>query len=173
MATADVMRTTRVGTTEVNPTSVNRAILWAWVAWVTLLLVPLAALGLAIFFVLNSPATAGRTDLARGFAWGIAAYMAVAVPLMFFWRGRRFRGYWRHEPVQPRTYLLGMIGVWAALSLGGLLGAIATFVSRTLVPNSLIALVALVALMALWPKGNAMVRPVGNPGDVGTYEEPH
>ena len=157
---------------EVNPESAGRAMLWAWMAWVTLLLAPLAALGLAVFFVLNAPATAGRSDLAGRYAWGIGAYMASVVPAMFFWRGRRFRGYWHHEPVQPRTYLVGMIGVWAALSIGALLGAIAAFASRTLVPNSLMALVAIVAMLALWPNGNAMTRPGGNPGDVGEYEEP-
>ena len=62
--------------------------------------------------------------------------------------------------------------VWAVLAVGGLLGAVASLVTRTLFPNSALAAVSLVTLLVLWPKGNAMTDPKGNPGDVGEYEEP-
>lgn len=159
----------RVGTYE-QPTA--RAIQVAWLVWVALVLVALGAMLLATSYVLNAPATATRPEGGLRWAWGTGTYLGVAVPAALFWRGRQFRGYWHHQPVAPRAYLVGMSVVWAALAVGALLAGVACVATRTLFPNGALAAVAVVCMLTLWPKGNAMTRPVGNPGDVGEYEEP-
>jgi hypothetical protein len=149
-----------------------RALQLAWIAWVALLLLSLAALAVALSLVLTAPATAGSDVGASRWAWITGGYLVVAVPAVFFWRSRQFRGYWHHQAVAPRTYLRGMTAVWVVLALGAVLGSVASVRTRTLFPNSAIAAVAVVTMLTLWPKGTAMTRPVGNPGDVGEYEEP-
>ena len=166
-----------LGGDEVRPQDLNqeaagRALQLAWLVWVALVLLVLAALALSVFVVFNAAATSGSSDRAQRWAWGLGAYLIIAIPAVFFWRGRRFRGYYRHHSVRPRTYVVGMTGVWIALAIGAVLGAVACFTTRTLLPNAALAGVAAVTLMVLWPKGTAMTRPVGNPGDVGEYEEP-
>lgn len=155
-----------------NPEAAGRAVQLAWLVWVALALLSLAALALSFFVVLNSAATSGSSVAAGRWGWATGAYLIIAVPAAFFWRSRRFRGYWHHQPVQPRAYLTGMAGVWVTLAIGVLIGAAGCLATRTLIPNGALAGVAVVTLMVLWPKGTAMTRPVGNPGDVGHYEEP-
>lgn len=155
-----------------NPEAADRALQLAWLVWVGLVLLTLGVLAVTLVIVFNSSAVSGSSERAARWGWATAAYLIVAVPAAFFWRGRRFRGYWHHRSVRPRTYILGMSGVWMALTIGALLGAAACLATRTLLPNAPLAGVAVVTLMVLWPKGTAMVRPVGNPGDVGRYEEP-
>ena len=149
-----------------------RALQLAWITWVGLLMLSLAVLAVALFVVMNSPATAGSDVAASRWAWVTGAYLVLAVPVAFFWRSRLFRGYWRHQAVAPRTYLRGMAGLWTALAVGAMLGGVACLVTRTFLPNAGLAAVAVVTMLTLWPKGTAMTRPVGNPGDVGEYEEP-
>ena len=150
----------------------GRALQLAWTIWVLLVLGSVGTLLVALFLVMSSPATAGSDVAASRWSWVTGGYLVVAVPAAFFWRSRQFRGYWRHEPVAPRKYLLGSTAVWVALAVGAVLGAVACVATRTLFPNSALAAVAAVTMLTLWPKGTAMTRPVGNPGDVGEYEEP-
>ena len=149
-----------------------RALQLAWIAWIALVLVSLLALLMALFVVVNTPATGGSSEAAARWAWIAGGYLIIAVPAVFFWRGRQFRGYWHHEPVAPGTYVRGMAAVWLVLAAGAWLATAACIITRTMVPNAGFAAVALVTLLTLWPKGNAMTDPGGNPGDVGEYEEP-
>ena len=149
-----------------------RALQLAWIIWVGLVLLSLAGMAVALFLVTSSPATAGSDVAASRWSWVTGGYLVIAVPAAFFWRSRLFRGYWHHEAVAPRSYLLGMSAVWLALTIGAVLGAVGCVATRTLVPNGALAAVAVVTMLTLWPKGTAMTRPVGNPGDVGEYEEP-
>jgi hypothetical protein len=149
-----------------------RALQLAWITWVVLVLLSLAALAIALVLVMSSPPTAGSDVGASRWSWVTGGYLVIALPTAFFWRSRQFRGYWHHEAVAPRKYLLGMSAVWVALAVGAALGAVGCVITRTLVPNAALAAVALVTMLTLWPKGTAMTRPVGNPGDVGEYEEP-
>ena len=149
-----------------------RALQLAWIIWVGLVLLSLAALAVALVIVMSSPATAGSDVGASRWSWVTGGYLVIAVPAAFFWRSRQFRGYWRHEAVAPRKYLKGTTAVWVALTIGAVLGVVACVATRTFLPNAALAAVALVTMLTLWPKGTAMTRPVGNPGDVGEYEEP-
>jgi hypothetical protein len=151
---------------------IARALRAAWLIWIALVLLASAAFVISLIRVTTSPATAGSSEAAERWGWGVAAYLVIAFPAVLFWRSRRFHGYWHHRGVAPGTYLRGMSAMWVVLAIGALLGAIACAVTRTSFPNSALAAVAIVMMMTQWPKGNAMTRPVGNPGDVGTYQEP-
>jgi hypothetical protein len=149
-----------------------RVLHWAWLVWGGLLVVVLALFAAAAYVVLNAPPTASNRSAATRWAWFAAAYLVVVVPASFFYRGRLFHGYYRYQPVPPRTYLVGMSITWAALAVGAALALAGCIVTRTSVPNILLAGVATVFLMVLWPTGTAMAPPVAHPDDPGRYEEP-
>src|SRR5687768_11767407 len=69
----------------------SRALQLAWIIWVCLLLLSLGVLAVALFYVMNSPATAGSDVAASRWAWAVGAYLVLAVPAAFFWRSRLFR----------------------------------------------------------------------------------
>jgi hypothetical protein len=100
------------------------------------------------------------------------AYFVLIVPAAFFYCGRLFRGYYRYRPVPPRSYVRGMSAIWVSLAIGTVLAHAGCFVTRTHLPNVLIALVGNVFLLVLWPKGNAMAPPRADPEDTGAYQEP-
>ena len=74
--------------------------------------------------------------------------------------------------VSPGAYLRGMLTVWLACEIGGIIALIGCLVTRTLLPNLLPALVAFILFTPFWPSGRAMTHPVGNDDDFEIYEEP-
>jgi len=70
------------------------------------------------------------------------AYLAVAVPAAFFWRSREFKGYWEGKCVSPNRYLRGMLILWLTIEVGGVVALVGCFVSGSLLPNLLPAMVA-------------------------------
>jgi hypothetical protein len=100
------------------------------------------------------------------------AYLAVAVPAAFFWRSREFKAYWQGHCVSPNRYLRGMLILWLTIEIGGIMALIGCFVSGSLLPNLLPAMVAFMLFTPFWPSGRAMTNPVGNDDDFEVYEEP-
>jgi len=151
---------------------VERTLHVAWIVWALLVLITEIAVVATAFVVLRSRVTAGQPETAVRWAWFIVAYYILVVPASFFRTGWLFRSYYRYRPVTPQNYLIGMSIVWAALAIGAWLSLAACLTTRTSVPNILLALVGNVMLLVLYPKGNAMAPPAGDPADSGNYEEP-
>jgi hypothetical protein len=150
-----------------SPREMGHALYLAWVVWSGLLFLTLAALAITVFVVDRTPATRAAPAAANRWLWVIVAYYVVVVTAALFRTGWLFRGYYRNHPVAPRTYLAGMTIVWTALAVGAWASLAVCLVTRTLLPNILLAGVGNVALLAMWPKGNAMAPPPGNPADPG------
>jgi hypothetical protein len=107
-------------------------------------------------------------------AWFLGAILfeLIAGPIAFTIRSRLFRSYWEGQAVAPRTYLHGMIIVWMAFELGGLLSLLGCLMSNSLVPCLLPAMGAFMFFASVYPNGRAMHRPTGNTDDPEIYQEP-
>jgi hypothetical protein len=156
----------------VNRQQLGRTLYFAWMRWFALLLVTLGALAVTLLIVHNAPAAGAAGATARQWLWIIAGYFVIVVPAAFFRTNWIFRGYYRYHPVAPSKYLKGVTIVWVALAVGAWMSLAVCVFTRTLLPNILFAGVGNVMLLALWPKGNAMSPPAGNPADPGQYQEP-
>jgi hypothetical protein len=149
------------------------ALRYAWCAWLTMLSVPLVMF-LYVCWNLMDEQVAKR-NLPAANAWFVAcvAYMITVVPAAIFWRSWHFKSYWSGECVAPKSYLIGMIGVWVTIEIGGIASLIACLATNSLLPNLLPALVAFMLFLPLWPSGRAMIcSHRGNSDDPETYEEP-
>ena len=155
-----------------SPNRLERTLYLAWTIWSALLLVTLGVLAATVSIVHNTPPTEGSPATARRWLWLIVVYYFIVVTAAFFRTGWMFRSYYSYRPVAPRTYLSGMMIVWAALAFGAWASLAACYFTRTLLPNILLAGVGNVMLLALWPKGNAMAPPAGRSTDPGQYQEP-
>ncbi len=150
----------------------QRALNLAWIAYLILLVVPfLVFLGLILLLGF------GRGDFSAGgggHEWFIVStvWIGVTVPIAFWFRSRLFRDYWSGGVVSPGRYLSGMLSIWVALEIGGLLGLIGCFVSKSLMPSILPALVAFMLFTPFWPSGQAMTRAVGSYEDSELFKHP-
>jgi len=150
--------------------SVRTALRMAWATWVVMLVIPfLLFLGAIWMLGIQTGATVHSND--EHWFLGASAYLLVAVPLSFFWRGHVFKAYWTGKTIPPMTYLYGMLTMWAALEFGGIFSLLGCFVDHALLPNLLPALVAFMFYVTLWPSGRAMVSHMGHHEDAGKYEE--
>jgi hypothetical protein len=143
----------------------------AWVTWVTLLVIPFFVFLTVVWTLMNHETVAMRSGAQP---WFLAAcgYMIVVVPAAFFWRDRLFKPYWSGQVIEPVKYLYGMLVMWMALEVGGIISLIGCLTEHSLLPNLLPALMAFVFFLRLWPSGRAMVRTVGHSEDASVYEEP-
>jgi hypothetical protein len=149
----------------------GQALSIAWVSWIALLAVP-ALMFLAVMWTFIGDET--TVDKALGDRWFLVTmgYLAIAVPAAFFWRSREFKAYWEGKCVSPARYLRGMLTLWLAIEVGGIMALAGCFVSNGLTPNLLPAMVAFMLFTPFWPSGRAMTHPVGNDDDFEVYEEP-
>jgi hypothetical protein len=151
--------------------SVRTALRLAWATWVVLLVIPFFLFLTVVWRLGIGETVVVATDKQPWFL-GASAYLLVAVPLAFFWRGHVFKAYWTGQTIAPRNYLYGMLAIWAALEFGGIFALLGCFVNHSLLPNLLPALVAFMFYVTLWPSGRAMVKHVGHLEDAQHYEEP-
>jgi hypothetical protein len=149
----------------------GQALKIAWACWMGLLAVP-ALVFLAVMWRLLDDDLTGDVALAQKWFIFTMVYLAIMVPLAFFMRSRDFRDYYQGKVVSPGAYLRGMLTVWLACEIGGLIALIGCLVTGTLLPNLLPALVAFILFTPFWPSGRAMTHPVGNDDDFEIYEEP-
>jgi len=150
----------------------GKALRVAWLCWLILLAIP-ALLFLGVFWTLDRTAAApANSTLAQQWFLGSMIYLAVVMPLAFFGRSRLFRCYWEGCAVSPANYLKGMLLVWVAAEIGGIISLIGCIVSSSLLPCLVPAMVAFILFTPFWPSGRAMTNPVGNDPDFEVYEEP-
>jgi hypothetical protein len=150
------------------------AIRVAWVIWLVFLVTPFFLFLRAVWILSNvdpNPPVAPQPEVQHWFL-GSMLYLLLAVPISFFARSHVFKAYWSGKCVTPGKYLSGMMTVWLALELGGLISLTGCLVTHQLLPNVLPALVAFMFYATLWPSGRAMVRAVGHSEDAAVYEEP-
>jgi hypothetical protein len=145
----------------------------AWYTYLILLATPFVVSLIAIWRLSGEGLT--RPDIPVGNFWFISAvaFVVIAGPAAFFYRSRLFRDYWKGNCVPPVAYLRGMRIVWGVLELAGLYALAGAFVTRSLLPNMLPAIVAFMMFVVLWPSGRAMVcEGRGDSDDPERYEEP-
>ena len=148
------------------------ALRYAWYVYLTLLVIPFLLFLYVVWSGDRSAEVPGR-ELANRWFIGTVAYMVLVVPASFFLRSRYFQGYWTGDCVSPRNYFKGMLVVWLALEIGGLLSLAGCLVTRSFAPCILPALVGFMMFAALWPSGRAMIcGDRGASDDPEKYEEP-
>jgi hypothetical protein len=151
--------------------SVAMALRTAWVAWVALLVTPMLV-SLALIWRLFIVPSSGASESGRWWFLAATLYLLVVVPCSFFWRNHVFKAYWTGKPVAPQKYLAGMLTIWGALVVGGIFSLVGCFVSGSLMPSIMPALLAFIFFITQWPSGRAMIGTVGDHEDPETYEEP-
>lgn len=164
-----VALTNRKHAQELTP---SRALWQAWLWWFTLLLLPFFALIVVLWTVMlrghpNPNPTLGNLFFSISLAW-----MLVMIPGAFVLRNYIFRAYWDGSVVDPRSYLKGMITIWLAPEIGGLIALIGCLISQTLLPGLLAAAVAFMLFVPFWPNGSAMIEPVGDVDDDEIFRHP-
>ncbi|MGD0539987.1 MAG: hypothetical protein ABSB33_00580 [Tepidisphaeraceae bacterium] len=159
------------GTPSQSTSSVKLALLWAWLCWAILLVIPFLLLQWVIWRLHTVEVARPHADAAKWFVAAMA-YLLVILPGSFFWRGHLFKNYWLGRPVAPHKYVVATISIGLALALGGVFSLIGCLVTHSLMPNLIPALLSLLLFAIHWPTGRAMVRPVGHVEDPQVYEEP-
>jgi hypothetical protein len=149
----------------------GEALRWAWVWWIVLLLAPFVVFLGVVVTMLSTQGTP-RPAVANAFFMIALLWLAVTVPLAFALRSYCFRAYWEGQPVEPHSYLRGMVTVWLAMEIGGLISLVGCWVSYTLMPCLLPAAVAFMLFTPFWPSGNAMEESATNLDDEQLYHEP-
>ncbi|MEM6749969.1 MAG: hypothetical protein AAGA57_04805 [Planctomycetota bacterium] len=136
-----------------------QAVALAWVSWGVMVLTP-AIWGLAL--ALRS-GFVGAPAEESWMGWGAgvvaAAWLAIAVPLVLVLRGYVLRASWSGKPVDPDSYLRGLIGVWVTLEAGAVVALIGATVSGSAWPALLPAMLAVLALGAIRPDASAVANP--------------
>jgi len=143
----------------------------AWLWWVVLLLIPFVVFLGVVLSLLASRGEANES-LANTFFILSLLWLAVTVPLAFALRSYCFRGFWEGRPVEPRSYLRGMVTVWLSMEIGGILALVGCWVSGTLMPCLLPAAVAFMLFTPFWPSGNAMEETTGAEDDEQVFHYP-
>lgn len=156
------------GGEELGPTAALRL---AWIWWIVLLLIPFFYF-MATIWVLAAEVGGPRPTVGLTFFWLSLAWLLVAMPTSFMLRNYCFRGYWEGRPVEPRSYLKGMVTIWVAAEVGGLLAITGVLLSGQLLPCLLPAAVAFMLFTPFWPSGGAMFEPVGGYEDEEIYRYP-
>ncbi|MEX0886268.1 MAG: hypothetical protein WD009_07505 [Phycisphaeraceae bacterium] len=156
---------------QVESLTPGRALRVAWMAWLTLLLVPFFVF-LAVIGTVAYDGAEQRPQLAAVFFVVSLVWMLVTLPAAFMLRDYLFRSYWRGQAVDPRSYLKGQFTIWLAVEIGGLLALVGCLVSGTLLPGLLPAAVAFMLFTPFWPKGQAMIETGGASDDDEVYREP-
>ncbi|HYO08934.1 MAG TPA: hypothetical protein VER17_08170 [Tepidisphaeraceae bacterium] len=150
----------------------GQALRIAWVSWLALMSVPALMFLFVMWHLLDNEAAVADTAMAQRWFLACMIYLALAVPASFFWRSHEFKCYWDGCVVSPKNYLKGMLIVWLAIEVGGLMALAGCLATNSLLPNLLPAMVAFILFTPFWPSGRAMTHPVGNDDDFEVYEEP-
>ncbi|HEX7009869.1 MAG TPA: hypothetical protein VF184_07800 [Phycisphaeraceae bacterium] len=158
-----------------EPMTPAQALRWAWMAWTALLLTPfvlfvvtIAVIGLSAW----GDGGGGSAFVSNLFFAISMIWLLVAVPGAFVLRSHCFRAYWEGGTVDPRSYLRGMLTIWLAAEIGGIVALLGCLLSGMLMPCLLPAAVAFMLFTPFWPTGEAMVHPVGAVDDDQIFREP-
>lgn len=146
--------------------------LWhAWLWWLVLLLLPffvfIAVLFMWLFFEPTPNETVANVFFVISMLW-----LLVSVPTAFALRSHCFKAWWEGQTVEPRSYLRGMVTIWMASEIGGLIALIGCLASGSLMPTLVPAAVAFMLFVPFWPSGRALVDAVGTADDDTYFREP-
>jgi hypothetical protein len=150
--------------------SFQSAVKWAWISWLILGIIPFL---LFVWMIWTLPSN-NTPQVTAGESWFVfsSIYLMIVVPVSFFWRGHIFKEYWAGRVVVPGKYLFGMIEVWCALVLGGVISVVGCMASGAIMPNLIPAMLAFMFYVTLFPSGRAMTRTSGDSLDAEVYKEP-
>jgi len=163
--------TTQGGQWDAGGMSPGQALRLAWMWWVALLLIPFFVF-VGGLWVLTLTEGAQRPAVAYGFFVASLVWMLVTVPGAFVLRNYCFKAYWAGRTVEPRSYLRGMLTIWLAPEIGGLLALVGVLLGRMWMPGLLPAAVAFMLFTPFWPNGRAMVATVGATEDDEVFRHP-
>lgn len=141
---------------------------WAW--WLVLLVIPFVLfLALLVYLSFGPPKLpqVGRIFFILSVVW-----LGAVVPASFFLRARYFRDYWAGGLCKPHDYLRGTLIVWVTVEIGGLLSLMGCFLSNSLMPNIMPAVVAFILFTPFWPSGEAMTMALGAEEDPEIMRHP-
>lgn len=141
---------------------------WAW--WLTLLVIPFAMFLTLLVYLSLGPAK--NAAIGQMFFIASVAWLGIAVPASFFIRARYFRDYWAGGLCKPADYLRGTLAAWVTIEIGGLIALVGCFMSNSLTPNVLPAVVAFILFTPFWPSGEAMTMPLGDEDDPEIMRHP-
>jgi hypothetical protein len=130
------------------------ALYLAWLTWLILLAAPFVLLPFAL--QMSPDGRSPRPDLAEEWFLIVMVYLLVAVPSAVLVRERLFRSFWVSRAVRPRSYYIGMCGIWVVVALAGLAAELVCVATATLMPNVVAAAIALLVYLTLWPTGMAV-----------------
>ena len=156
------------GPDEMTP---GQALRQAWLWWLALLLIPFFVF-IGVVWVLSLTEAEPRPSVSLGFFIASLVWMLVTVPGAFVLRNYCFKAYWEGRTVEPRSYVRGMLTIWLAPEVGGLLALLGVLLSRTWMPGLLPAAVAFMLFTPFWPTGRAMTEPVGMAEDDEVFRHP-
>lgn len=151
--------------------SMDRALRLAWIWWTVFLLTP-AAVFVVVMWSLVFGTGAERETLGLVFFVASLVWLLFATPLAFLLRHHVFRSYWEGRTVDPESYLKGMITIWIAPEVGGIIALVGVLLSGSLLPNLLPAAVAFMLFAPFWPSGRAMVEARGLSDDDEVFRHP-
>ncbi|MFA9477591.1 hypothetical protein ACERK3_04705 [Phycisphaerales bacterium AB-hyl4] len=151
--------------------TMERALRLAWIWWTVFLLTP-AALFVVVMWSLVFGEGTTRPMLGQVFFLVSLAWLLLATPGAFLLRHHVYRSYWEGRSVDPESYLKGMITIWIAPEVGGIIALVGVLFSGTLLPNLLPAAVAFMLFAPFWPTGRAMVDTVGAADDDEVFRHP-
>lgn len=149
----------------------ERALRLAWIWWTVLLLLP-AALFVVVMWALVFGVAPSRPGVALTTFLLSLVWLLIATPVAFLLRHHVFRAYWEGHTVDPRSYLKGMITIWLAPEIGGIIALLGVLLSGELLPGVLPAAVAFILFAPFWPSGRAMVEARGASDDDQVFRHP-
>jgi len=127
----------------------------AWLSFWVILLVPIVILMFAVS-VISDPTNTARDGVSMLFGVLSVAWLAGTLPMAIWIRSYVFRAGWQGEPVDPESYLRGLVTIWTASGFGALLASIGCLVSHTLMPCVLPLGLALMIMCLITPRREAM-----------------
>ena len=129
------------------------ALYLAWLMWLLLLAAPFVVLPFAL--QMSPDRRSPRPDLAEGWFLIVMVYLLVAMPSALLVRERVSGSFRASRAERPRSYYIGMCGIWVAVASAGLAAELVCVATATLMPNVVAAVIALVVYLTLWPTGIA------------------
>ncbi|MEX0652894.1 MAG: hypothetical protein WD534_00280 [Phycisphaeraceae bacterium] len=155
--------------------TVDRALRLAWIWWTVFLLTPAALFVIAMWWLVFAVGEEGAAEhrlLGDVFFIASCIWLLVVTPAAFLLRYHLFKSYYEGRPVDPASYLKGMLTIWLAPEIGGIIALLGVLLSGSLLPGLLPAAVAFMLFTPFWPSGQAMVARVGAEDDEQVFRRP-
>lgn len=150
----------------------EKALRLAWIWWTVLLLTPAALFVIVVWALVFGEAGEAQPALGQAFFFASSLWLLLAMPAAFLLRHHVFKSYWEGRTVDPASYLKGMLTIWLAPEVGGIIALLGVLLSRELLPGLLPAAVAFMLFTPFWPSGRAMVETVGASDDDEVFRHP-